>query len=57
MRIFGGIEPVELRARDELLASLDAEPDPAGLAAALDKTYRRDGGALEWIEVNMRRRR
>lgn len=39
MQIFGGIEPVELRERDELIALLDAKPDPVDLVSFLTQRF------------------
>jgi tetratricopeptide (TPR) repeat protein len=36
-QIFGGIEPVALHQRDELIALLDSEPDPLDLVAFLSR--------------------
>ncbi|MBP2324573.1 tetratricopeptide (TPR) repeat protein [Kibdelosporangium banguiense] len=39
MQIFGGIEPVELQERDELMALLDAKPDPVDLVSFLSRRF------------------
>jgi hypothetical protein len=39
MQIFGGMEPVSLRERDDLIAVLDGEPDPVDLVAALSRRF------------------
>jgi tetratricopeptide (TPR) repeat protein len=39
MQIFGGIEPVSLGERDELIALLDNDPDPVELVAALSRRF------------------
>jgi hypothetical protein len=39
MRIFGGIEPVGLAQRDELIELLDSEPDPVELVAFLTRRF------------------
>ncbi|TCO53129.1 SEC-C metal-binding domain-containing protein [Actinocrispum wychmicini] len=39
MQIFGGIEPIELKERDELIALLDAEPDPVSLVSSLSRRF------------------
>jgi hypothetical protein len=39
MQIFGGIEPVALHQRDELIALLDTEPDPNELVAFLSRRF------------------
>lgn len=39
MQIFGGIEPVGLAQRDELIALLDSEPDPVDLVAFLTRRF------------------
>jgi hypothetical protein len=39
MRIFGGIEPVGLAQRDELIELLDADPDPVQLVAFLTRRF------------------
>jgi tetratricopeptide (TPR) repeat protein len=38
-QIFGGIEPVELHERDELISLLDAEPDPVDLVSFLTRRF------------------
>jgi tetratricopeptide (TPR) repeat protein len=39
MQIFGGIEPVALHERDELIALLDSEPDAVGLVSFLTRRF------------------
>jgi tetratricopeptide (TPR) repeat protein len=39
MQIFGGMEPVSLGQRDDLIALLDDEPDPVDLVAALSRRF------------------
>jgi hypothetical protein len=39
MRILGGIEPVGLAQRDELIKLLDANPDPVELVAFLTRRF------------------
>jgi hypothetical protein len=39
MQIFGGIEPIALHQRDELVELLDAEPDPGELVAFLTRRF------------------
>ena len=39
MQIFGGIEPVSLGERDELIALLDNDPDPVELVAFLSRRF------------------
>ncbi len=39
MQIFGGIEPVALGERDELIALLDNDPDPVELTAFLSRRF------------------
>jgi tetratricopeptide (TPR) repeat protein len=39
MQIFGGIEPVSLGERDELIALLDNDPDPVELVTALSRRF------------------
>src|SRR5664279_4009041 len=39
MQIFGGIEPVSIGERDELIALLDDEPDPVELVAFLSRRF------------------
>lgn len=39
MQIFGGIEPVALHQRDELVALLDSEPDPIELISFLSRRF------------------
>lgn len=39
MQIFGGIEPVELHERDELVKLLDTEPEPLDLVSFLTRRY------------------
>jgi len=39
MQIFGGMEPVSLGERDELIALLDNDPDPIELVAALSRRF------------------
>lgn len=39
MQFFGGIEPVALHERDELVELLDSEPDPILLVAALSRRF------------------
>jgi tetratricopeptide (TPR) repeat protein len=39
MQIFGGLEPVPLGERDDLIALLDDEPDPVDLVAALSRRF------------------
>ncbi len=39
MQIFGGIEPVSLGERDELIALLDNDPDPVELVAFLSRKF------------------
>jgi len=39
MQIFGGMEPVSLGERDELIALLDNNPDPVELVAALSRRF------------------
>jgi SEC-C motif len=39
MQIFGGIEPVSLGERDELIALLDDDPDPVELVAFLSRRF------------------
>lgn len=39
MQIFGGIEPVSLGERDELIALLDNDPDPVELVAVLSRRF------------------
>jgi tetratricopeptide (TPR) repeat protein len=38
-QIFGGIEPVELHERDELISLLDAKPDPVDLVSFLTRRF------------------
>jgi hypothetical protein len=39
MQVFGGMEPVSLGERDDLIALLDDEPDPVDLVAALSRRF------------------
>ena len=39
MQIFGGIEPVSLGERDDLIALLDDDPDPVELVATLSRRF------------------
>lgn len=39
MQIFGGLEPVSLGERDDLIALPDDDPDPVGLVAALSRRF------------------
>ncbi len=39
MQFFGGIEPIALHERDELIDVLDSEPDPVELIAALSRRF------------------
>ncbi|KAA8957673.1 SEC-C domain-containing protein, partial [Mycobacterium sp.] len=39
MQFFGGIEPVALHERDELVELLDSQPDPVMLVAALSRRF------------------
>jgi SEC-C motif len=39
MQIFGGLEPVSLGERDDLIALLDDDPDPVELVAALSRRF------------------
>jgi tetratricopeptide (TPR) repeat protein len=60
MQIFGGIEPVELRERDELITLLDAKPDPVDLVSFLTARFappvlqNTDGEPLVLCEVTLR---
>jgi tetratricopeptide (TPR) repeat protein len=60
MQIFGGIEPVELRERDELVALLDAKPDPVDLVSFLTGRFappvlqNTEGEPLVLCEVTLR---
>lgn len=38
-QLFGGLEPVALHERDDLIALLDGEPDPLDLVAALSRRF------------------
>jgi hypothetical protein len=59
-RIFGGIEPVALHERDELIALLDSEPDPEDLVAYLSRRFapptltNTDGELLALCEATVR---
>lgn len=39
MQVFGGMEPLSLRERDDLIALLDDEPGPVDLVAALSRRF------------------
>ena len=39
MQIFGGIEPVSIGERDDLIALLDDDPDPVELVAFLSRRF------------------
>ncbi len=39
MQFFGGLEPVALHERDQLIALLDTEPEPATLVARLSRRF------------------
>jgi hypothetical protein len=39
MQIFGGLEPIKLHQRDELVELLDTEPDPSELVAFLTRRF------------------
>jgi SEC-C motif len=60
MQIFGGIEPVELHERDELIELLDAEPDPVDLVSFLTRRFappalrNTEGDPLVLCEVTLR---
>lgn len=60
MQIFGGIEPVELHERDELLTLLDAEPEPVDLVSFLTRRFappvprNTEGEPLVLCEVTLR---
>jgi hypothetical protein len=60
MQIFGGIEPVDLRLRDELVALLDEEPDPDELVELLSARFapptlsNTEGDVLVFCEVTLR---
>ena len=60
MQIFGGIEPVDLRLRDELIALLDEEPDPDELVELLSARFapptlsNTEGDPLVFCEVTLR---
>jgi hypothetical protein len=60
MQIFGGIEPIELHERDELIALLDAEPDPVDLVSFLTRRFappvlrNTEGDPLVLCEVTLR---
>ena len=60
MQIFGGIEPVDLRLRDELVALLDGEPDPDELVELLSARFapptlsNTEGDPLVFCEVTLR---
>lgn len=59
MQIFGGIEPVGLAQRDELIALLDSEPDPVDLVAFLTRRFapptlcNTEGDPLVLCEANL----
>jgi tetratricopeptide (TPR) repeat protein len=60
VQIFGGIEPVELHERDELITLLDAAPDPAELVSFLTRRFappvlrNTEGDPLVLCEVTLR---
>ncbi len=60
MQIFGGIEPVSLGERDELIALLDNDPDPVELAAFLSRRFappvlqNTEGESLVMCEATLR---
>lgn len=60
MQIFGGIEPVELHERDELISLLDSEPDPIDLVSFLTQRFappalrNTEGDPLVLCEVTLR---
>lgn len=60
MQIFGGIEPVELHERDELLSLLDSKPDPIDLVSFLTRRFappalrNTEGDPLVLCEVTLR---
>lgn len=59
-QIFGGIEPVALHQRDELVALLDFEPDPVDLISFLSRRFapptleNTEGDPLVHCEVTLR---
>ncbi|GAA1677003.1 SEC-C metal-binding domain-containing protein [Kribbella yunnanensis] len=59
-QIFGGIEPVDLRQRDELIALLDSEPMPDELVEFLTRRFapavlqNTDGDPLVFCEASLR---
>ena len=60
MQIFGGIEPVSLGERDELIALLDNDPDPVELVAFLSRRFappvlqNTEGESLVMCEATLR---
>jgi hypothetical protein len=60
MQIFGGIEPVGLAQRDELIALLDDEPDPVELVEFLTRRFapatlcNTEGDPLVFCEASLR---
>ena len=60
MQIFGGIEPVELHERDELISLLDSKPDPIDLVSFLTRRFappalrNTEGDPLVLCEVTLR---
>ncbi len=60
MQFFGGLESVALHERDELIAMLDAEPDPVELVAQLSRRFapptlvNTDGDPLAICEATVR---
>jgi hypothetical protein len=59
-QIFGGVEPVALHERDELIALLDSEPDPVELVSFLTRRFappvlrNTEGDPLVLCEVTLR---
>jgi tetratricopeptide (TPR) repeat protein len=60
LQIFGGLEPVALQHRDELIALLDSEPDPDDLVEFLTRRYapvvlqNTEGDPLVFCEATLR---
>jgi hypothetical protein len=60
LQIFGGLEPVALHQRDELIALLDSEPDPFELVEFLTRRFappvlqNTDGDPLVFCEATLR---
>jgi hypothetical protein len=60
LEIFGGLEPVALHQRDELIALLDSEPDPFELVEFLTRRFappvlqNTDGDPLVFCEATLR---